>query len=190
MEVEMKSRRFLPNAITGLYVFVLLITIAPQKALCREERPNSEKYLKAVQNFADTVIEKGRDTYGNKHTPLFIDGLHAKSLKPVIWKKDGQSWLLSNFASQQPLIRTLDGLSTLTGDTKYRQAAVDATRYALKHLQSPNGLFYWGGHLAWDLEQERRVGQYAGIHEMKGHQPYYRLIHTQIDGGDLGHSYP
>ncbi|MHC4642985.1 MAG: hypothetical protein ACYS32_15190 [Planctomycetota bacterium] len=172
----MKSRRFLPNAITGIYVFVLLITIAPQKVLCREERPNSEKYLKAVQNFADTVIEKGRDTYGNKHTPLFADGLHAKSLKPVIWKKDGQSWVLCNFASQQPLIRTLDGLSTLTVDTKYRRAAEDATRYALKHLQSPNGLLYWGGHLAWDLEQERPVGQYAGIHEVKGHQPYYRLM--------------
>ena len=172
----MKSRRFLPNAITVIYVLALFITIAPQKVLCREERPNSEKYLKAVQYFADTVIEKGRDTYGNKHTPLFVDGLHVRSLKPVIWKKDGQSWLLSNFASQQPLIRTLDGLGALTVDTKYRQAAVDATRYALKHLQSPNGLLYWGGHLAWDLEQERPVGQYAGIHEMKGHQPYYRFM--------------
>jgi pectate lyase len=176
MEIKMKSRRFLPNAITGIYVLVSFITIAPQKVLCREERPNSEKYLKAVQNFADTVIEKGRDTYGNKHTPLFVDGLHAKSLKPVIWKKDGQSWVLSNFASQQPLVRTLDGLSSLTGDSQYRQAAVDATRYALKHLQSPNGLLYWGGHMAWDLKQERPVGQYAGIHEMKGHQPYYRFM--------------
>ncbi|MHC4315405.1 MAG: hypothetical protein ACYSW3_23425 [Planctomycetota bacterium] len=172
----MKTRRFLPNAITGIYVLVLLLTIAPQKVLCRQERPNSEKYLKAVKNFADTVIEKGRDTYGNEHTPLFVDGLHAKSLKPVIWKKDGQSWVLCNFASQQPLIRTLDGLSSLTVDTKYRRAAVDASRYALKHLQSPNGLLYWGGHLAWDLEQERPVGQYAGIHEVKGHQPYYRFM--------------
>ena len=172
----MKSRRFLPNAVKGIFVLFLFITIAGQKVLCREERPNSEKYLKAVQNFADTVIGKGRDTYGNKHTPLFVDGLHVKSLKPVIWKKDGQSWVLSNFASQQPLIRTLDGLSALTVDTKYRRAAVDATRYALKHLQSPNGLLYWGGHLAWDLEQERPVGQYDGIHEMKGHQPYYQFM--------------
>ena len=122
MEIKIKSRRFLPNTITVIYVLVLFITIAPPKVLCREERPNSEKYLKAVQNFADTVIEKGRDTYGSKHTPLFVDGLHVKSLKPVIWKKDGQSWLLSNFASQQPLIRTLDGLSALTMDTKYRRA--------------------------------------------------------------------
>jgi pectate lyase len=176
MEVEMKSKRFLSDAIIVINILVLFITITPQKVFCLEEKPDSEKYLKAVQNFADTVIEKGRDTYGNKHTPLFVDGLHAKSLKPVIWKKDGQSWILSNFASQQPLIRTLDGLSVLTEDPKYRRASIDATRYALKHLQSPNGLLYWGGHLAWDLEQERPVGQYAGIHEMKGHQPYYRFM--------------
>jgi pectate lyase len=176
MEVEMKSKRFLSDAIIVINILVLYITITPQKVFCLEEKPDSEKYLKAVQNFADTVIEKGRDTYGNKHTPLFVDGLHAKSLKPVIWKKDGQSWILSNFASQQPLIRTLDGLSVLTEDPKYRRASIDAIRYALKHLQSPNGLLYWGGHLAWDLEQERPVGQYAGIHEMKGHQPYYRFM--------------
>lgn len=134
------------------------------------------KYLKAAQDFADTVVEKGRDTYGQKHTPLFVDGLHTESLKPVIWKKDGQSWVLSNFASQQPLIRLLDGLSALTNEPKYRRTAVEATSYALKHLQSPNGLLYWGGHLAWDLETERAVGQYAGIHEMKSHRPYYRFM--------------
>ena len=151
------------------------ISIMPA-ILCFGNESPSGKYLKAAQDFADTVIEKGRDTYGQKHTPLFVDGLHAVSLKPVIWKKDGQSWVLSNFASQQPLIRLLDGLSALTNDPRYRQAAVKATDYALKHLQSPNGLLYWGGHLAWDLETERAVGQYAGIHEMKAHQPYYRFM--------------
>jgi pectate lyase len=140
----------------------------------------SRRYLEAVRDFADTVIDKGRDTYGDRHTPLFVDGLHAESLKPAVWKKDGQSWVLSNFASQQPLIRMLDGLSTLTNDPQYRRAAKGATAYALKHLQSPSGLLYWGGHLAWDLEKERAVGQYSGIHEVKGHRPYYNLM-WQLD---------
>jgi pectate lyase len=180
MEITMKSRLFSTNAVKGIFILSVFITIVSQEVLCYGEDLDSGKYLKAVQNFADTVIEKGLDTYGNKHTPLFVDGLHAKSLKPVIWKKDGQSWVLSNFASQQPLIRTLDGLSSLTGDSQYRRAAVDATRYALKHLQSPNGLLCWGGHLAWDLEQERPVGQYDGIHEMKSHQPYYQFM-SEVD---------
>jgi len=141
-----------------------------------QARTNAGKYIKAVKRFADTVIEHGRDSYGDQHTPLFVDGLHAERLEPVIWKKDGESWVLCNFASQQPLLRTLKGLHTLTGQERYHQAASEATRYALKHLQSPNGLLYWGGHLAWDLDQDKPVGQGRGVHELKGHQPYYAFM--------------
>ncbi len=159
---------------------VLAILLICQFSVClavnNPDANDSSKYLDAVRKFADNVLKYGRDTYGPKHTPLFVDGLHAESLEPVIWKKDGQSWVLCNFASQQPLMRILDGLTTLTGDSKYRQAAVDATGYVLRHLQSKNGLLYWGGHLAWDLEKEHPVGQYAGTHETKGHQPYYRFM--------------
>ena len=162
-----------------LFYFVLVATGSMcfiESVQANTSHREESRYLNAVREFADNVLKYGRDTYGPKHTPLFVDGLHAENLKPVIWKKDGQSWVLCNFASQQPLIRMLDGLTKLTGDFKYRQAAVDATAYVLKHLQSKNGLLYWGGHLAWDLEKERPVGQYAGAHEMKGHQPYYRFM--------------
>ncbi|MBC8218257.1 MAG: hypothetical protein H8E73_07315, partial [Planctomycetes bacterium] len=172
----MPSRRLLPNALKRLRILCLLCAIGLMEVPCLCEASEGDKYLKAVQDFADTVIEKGRDTYGDKDTPLFVDGLHAESLKPAIWKKDGQSWVLSNFASQQPLIRILDGLSALTKDPEYRRAAADATGYVLRNLQSGNGLLYWGGHVAWDLETECAVGQYAGTHEMKGHQPYYRFM--------------
>ncbi len=57
--------------------------------------------------------------------------LRLFDLGPVRWKKDGETWVLCNFASQQSLLRTLDGLTTLTGDTKYRTAAEEATRDAL-----------------------------------------------------------
>jgi pectate lyase len=154
----MKSKR--------LCILFLLCTIALPEGSCLAGVSEGDRYLKAVRDFADTVIEKGRDTYGDKDTPLFVDGLHAQSLRPVIWKKDGQSWVLSNFASQQPLIRILDGLTTLTKDPEYRRAAADATGYVLRNLQSDNGLIYWGGHLAWDLETVRVVGQFAGSHDM------------------------
>ena len=172
----MKSKLLWSNAAKRFVVLFLLGTCIAPVIPCLGNEPTSGKYLKAVRDFADTVVDKGRDTYGQEHTPLFVDGLHGVSLKPVIWKKDGQSWVLSNFASQQPLIRLLDGLSALTNDPAYRQTAVEATDYALKHLQSRSGLLYWGGHLAWDLQTERAVGQYAGIHEMKSHQPYYRFM--------------
>ncbi len=155
---------------------LFLMILAIQCVQAEESIHKSDVYQKAVEKFADIVLDKGRDTFGDKKTPLFVDGLHIETLQPAIWKKDGENWIISNFASQQPLLRTLDGLTALNGKIKYQKAAEDATRYALEHLQSPNGLLYWGGHLAWDLDQERPVGQYQDTHELKGHQPYYRLM--------------
>ena len=137
---------------------------------------NGKKYSEAAGVFADAVLQHGRDTYGTRHSPLFVDGLQVETLEPVRWKKKGQTWVLCNFASQQALLRTLDGLSALTKDPRYREAAEDATRYALQHLRSTNGLLYWGGHMAWDLAQDRAVGQYPDVHEMKDHEPYYGLF--------------
>ncbi|MCU0916065.1 MAG: hypothetical protein MUC88_16105 [Planctomycetes bacterium] len=157
---------------TGALAVIWLTLIGPGAGYAGEEEP----YLQAVGRFADTVLEQGRDRYGDQRTPLFADGLHVQTLQPATWRWQDQTWVLSNFASQQPLLRTLDGLTALTGQPQYRQAAEDAARYALRHLTTPNGLLYWGGHFAWDLQQDRPVGQYADIHELKNHQPYYRLM--------------
>ena len=137
---------------------------------------SGEPLVSAVRAFADTVLTHGRDRYGSQETPLFVDGLEVQSLEPARWQNSGQVWVLSNFASQQPLFRLLDGLTGLTGEARYRQAAEQAAQHALKHLQTPNGLLYWGGHLAWDLESERPVGQGADTHELKTHQPYFELM--------------
>lgn len=48
--------------------------------------PNdSSKYLEAVREFADNVLKYGRDTYGPKHTPFFVDGLNIHTHEPVKW---------------------------------------------------------------------------------------------------------
>ncbi|MBN1420297.1 MAG: DUF4962 domain-containing protein [Planctomycetes bacterium] len=143
----------------------------------RAQDPRAGRCLAAARAFADTVLAHGRDTYGARKTPLFVDGLHAETLEPVTWRKDGETWVLSNFGNQQPLVRLLDGLTALTGEPRYREAAEEATRYVLAHLQAPSGLLYWGGHLAWDLEAEKPVGQGTDTHELKGHQPYYEIMH-------------
>lgn len=142
-----------------------------------EPAGDAAKYLRSARIFTDTVLHRGRDVYGDDKTPLFVDGLHAETLEPVRWKKDGETWVLCNFASQQALMRLLDGLTELTGEVKYRKAAEETTRDALERLQAPSGLLYWGGHLAWDLDGDKPVGQGTDAHEMKGHHPYYRLMY-------------
>jgi pectate lyase len=160
-------------AIPGILLLLIVAAFFSTGTLYADQ---NSKYLDAVRTFADSVLQNGRDIYGPNTTPLFADGLNIKTMEPVRWKCRGQTWVLSNFASQQPLLRTLDGLTALTGQKKYRQAAEQATGYALQNLTSPNGLLYWGGHLAWDLEKEQPVGQYTDVHELKCHQPYYQIM--------------
>jgi len=161
----------------------LLVTLALAAAFPASLTANeSSKYLDAAREFADNVLKYGRDTYGPKHTPLFVDGLNIHTHEPVKWKTpSGARWIVSNFASQQNLLRTLDALTMVTGDSKYRQAAVEAVTYALEHLQSPNGLLYWGGHIAYDALGDRISGRGpGGNHELKYHFPYYELM-WQVD---------
>ncbi|MBN2129725.1 MAG: ankyrin repeat domain-containing protein [Sedimentisphaerales bacterium] len=157
-------------------IVLVVLASAPIPALTDEAAPGDpNRYLDAVREFADNVLKYGRDTYGPKHTPLFVDGLNIHTHAPVKWiTPEGQEWVLSNFASQQNLLRTLDGLSEITGDAKYRNAAEEAVRYAIENLQSPSGLLYWGGHAGYDAQADKPCGRL--VHELKGFYPYYELM--------------
>ncbi len=168
------------NTVRNFVISVMLVCllVPAGAALGDETALSGERYIKAVTRFADTVIEHGRDTYGEKKSPVFVDGLHVKTFEPVRWKADNyQSHIMSNYASQQALMRTLDSLTALTGDVRYRQAAEDATRYTLKNFTSPNGLLFWGGHSAWDLLLDKPFGEEDGRkHELENHRPYYPIM--------------
>jgi pectate lyase len=134
-----------------------------------------DRYLLAVKTFADNVLRHGRDTYGDTHTPLFVDGINVDTLEPPVWKRNGERWILSNMASQQTLFRVLDGLSTATGDPKYHNAVVEAINYQFDNLTDPGGMIYWGGHSCYDALGDRIVGE-SPNHEYKHHYPYYELM--------------
>ncbi|UCG66969.1 MAG: ankyrin repeat domain-containing protein, partial [Deltaproteobacteria bacterium] len=174
--------------LTYLALFVILLICQISVCLAAETPdPNeSTKYLDAVRMFADNVLKYGRDTYGPKHTPLFVDGLMVRDpndpnygkdgvFKPVEWiAPNGERWILSNLASQQNLFRTLDGLTKITGDPKYKQAAMDAIKYAFDNLRSPNGLLYWGLQDAYDAQRD--IIYISGDHSLKSYYPYYELM--------------
>ena len=150
---------------------VLLAAVA---ATCRADT-DADRYLIAVRQYADNVLRYGRDTYGPKKTPLFVDGINVDTHEPPEWKNKGETWIVSNFASQQNMFRVLDGLTGLTGDRKYRGAAVRAVGYALKNLCAQNGLLYWGGHYAYDAAGDKPIKKQED-HELKQHYPYYELM--------------
>ncbi|HSW44889.1 MAG TPA: hypothetical protein VLM89_04905 [Phycisphaerae bacterium] len=143
-----------------------------------------------MRTFADNALRYGRDVYGPKHTPLFVDGLNVDTHEPAVWELPEQyveswkmpsRWIMCNLASQQNFFRTLIALSQLTGNPQYKRAAVDAMRYGFDHLRHPCGLLYWGGHTAWDLETDQPVGEgrtdgVAGKHEFKRNYPFYEFL--------------
>jgi len=63
-----------------IHQVVLMTFLLCQSAVCPATEtpdPNDpDRYLNAVREFADNVLKYGRDTYGPKHTPLFVDGLN------------------------------------------------------------------------------------------------------------------
>jgi len=153
------------------FVFLGIASLNSHNALADTE----SKYLDTVRTYADNAIKHGKDVYGQKHTPMFVDGLNIHTHEPPRWKRGGKVWVLSNLASHQNLFRTLVALTNITGDAKYRREAEQAIEFAFENLTSPNGLLYWGGHIAYDAQaDELCTEQYQ--HELKCHYPYYELM--------------
>jgi pectate lyase len=147
--------------------------------------PATCPYLAAVRTHADNLIQHGRDVYGPKHTPLFVDELElpAAIAKPAMWRfnhRTEKEVILSNLAEHQPFLRVLDGLTTLSGQAAYRDAAVETLRYAFANLADSTGLLHWGGHCAYDALTDEWVGYVPGTHELKSAYPHYMLMH-QVD---------
>ncbi|MFQ6042008.1 MAG: hypothetical protein ACE5PV_14210 [Candidatus Poribacteria bacterium] len=132
---------------------------------------NAQKFVDCVTEFADNVAELCRDKYGEKKSLLLADGVNPKTGAPLKWEKH----ILSNLACQQNYLRTLDGLTAITGEMKYRKRADEWIEYALSELQDAvSGMLYWGGHTSYDILEDRPL---IGNHELKCVYPYYPYLY-------------
>lgn len=155
----------------------LSVSIAAAQGLAYDSR----KYVEVVKRYADFAIQEGRDRYGPNKTKLFVDGVEAETNRPVEWILASRAistglpkkFIMLNFANQQNLLRMLVGLSELTGEVKYQNAAAEAVVDAFKYLQGANGLLYWGGEALWSADTDQPI---AYRHEFKGHFPFYDLL--------------
>lgn len=144
------------------------------------------RYLDAVKRFADLALEHGRDSYGPKKTPLFVDSLSVTDYKPYRWQNNldtDQSdypaeFISANFGMNLQLLTTLDELSKLSGDSTYAEAAELAARYGIEHLQNGHGLIFWGHHATYDALHDVVVGlkQPIPTYETKTMVPNYAYL--------------
>lgn len=174
---EMKEKYNIKNRICLVFIsvslFMGLSCTAPQDKITEARIAR----LEAVRTFADNVLENGADRWSGQDTPLLADGINLLIGEPVEWVYNGDRYMIHNLASQQNLFRTFAGLSNLTGDEKYRNAAKNSIRYHFDNLRSDCGLLRWGGHQIIDLRTLEPVGHFdANCHEFKNNFPFYELM--------------
>ncbi len=147
--------------------------------------PAPSPYLAAVRSHTDNVLGCARDVYGPRQTPLFVDEIElpAAQAKARPWRfnqRGSRDVITSNLAQHQTFLRVLDGLTALTGQAAYREAAAETIRYAFTHLSDSTGLLRWGGHCAYDALGDDWIGYVPPLHELKSVYPHYGLLH-QVD---------
>jgi hypothetical protein len=129
------------------------------------------EYLKAVVDYADTLLEHGRDAYGDAKSPVFVaGGLDLKTYEFVRRELKGQGIREGDRAyganPQHDLnfYQVLYALTELTGNQKYAQEADKGLKWFFENCRSPaTELFAWGEHLHWDVEAEQCKGR--DLHE-------------------------
>ena len=133
----------------AFYGLMAAAAVLPSALLsAAEPSSDSDRYTRAVRSFADTVIEHGRDIYGPKRTPLFVDGLQVETLEPVRWKKGGQT--------RNGLFPRAGRTYARTGDEVplamlHLAAAVDGRESVLPPPMLDNAFFHceYDGHPGW-----------------------------------------
>ena len=131
--------------------------------------------IDAARSFADTVLKYGRYIEGSVYPELFVDGINTNTMESVEWKWEGETLYPSNFFNQQDFLRTIVGLSNLTGDTKYKEIAKKQMQLWFDNFTDKNGLIYTGAHTFIDAKSGAVIT--TGDHEMKNDTPFYELMY-------------
>jgi len=155
-----------------------------KKALSADEI-DSNRFLKATRQYANTAIQYGRNRYSCKDMPLFADCIHIEHLKaprsitshrtgtepgPTVW---------SFFHNQQNLMRLLASLSQFTGEGEYVNVAGEAAEYMFNNYwYEESGLLHWGGHGYVDLVTGNMYGMKGVVHEIEDVYPYWELLRS------------
>jgi hypothetical protein len=169
----------------SLFVCVAVVTASLVGAAEADDR-----YLAVVRKAADAILAEGLDTHGPVKSAMILSVLDAKTGKPLeklpkaptgVRSGDRSPPFGSNANIQQDLYRTLDELSRITGDDRYRKASHAALIDFLRLAQSPTtGLLAWGEHMSWDCLNDKAAASTPAdklIHEPKRDLLYFDLLY-------------
>lgn len=159
------QRRRDTNDVVAAVMFLLPALVSAAADIPKAPVPKSP-YLPIVYRYADTMLERGRDSYGPEKTGLFLSALDRATLSPLtnrpsappgvreeerVGRKDGPL-AGANPQHDENLLRLLYTLSELSTKPKYRDAADAELKWFLGkgRSRSPDWLA-WGGNMSWDV---------------------------------------
>ena len=164
-----------------LFAILFILAFAIPACAATEGGENRSPFLDVVRRYADTMIERGRDTYGPKKSGLLLSALDRMTLSPLsvrpappggIRREDraGRPWEALTGANpqlDQNLLRVLYALSEITGDPRYRGVADHELTWFLNNtLSETTSLLPWGEHMAWDVMRDEPIsGLSPAVHE-------------------------
>src|SRR5215470_9229853 len=93
-------------------------------------------FIEIVKEFADNILAEAR----TEASPLFINHPGGPNHNFQLAEGDESNFALSNLAGQQDLMRMLVGLTLLSDDDKYLNAAKDSVSFMFREFTDPAGL--------------------------------------------------
>lgn len=183
-------------ACIGLLLSAAGLAPSPVRAADGAEGPRRGTDLgKLARDYAEAMIERGRDRYGPKHSPLFAAQMtrddcavpkdpHAvfPPMDQFGLRYDDRAWGSANAHDHVGLYALLYELSGATGEAKYAEAADAAIQFTFQHLRSPKtDLIAWGEELSWMLHYERARLPGDGIMDGRHDgRPYDNDLHEPL----------
>lgn len=158
-----------------IYTFLLTILLAS----CSHKEIQNPEYLEIVQDFADTMLEFGRDHYGAEQSPLFATTLDRETKaipegprREALYNLKREEWGIrehdrmmtgANPMHDLNFYQILYSLSKVTGESCYAQEADATLKWFFENCQSDvTGLMAWGEHIGWDFYSEKLIDKKAG----------------------------
>jgi hypothetical protein len=141
-------------------------------------------YQAPVRKFADTLLAKGLDVVGSKHTPLWAGVIDARTFTvpergvpaPRGIRESDRAVGGANLYHDVVTLRVFHALSALTGDARYSQAARDYVRAYLDLASSPaTGALGWGEHLYYNFFRDEVAAERKN-HELLEWTPPWDLL--------------
>ena len=182
------------SSVLGL--LLLLSVIQPDSFAQTTTANDARTFYQLAKNYADFMVEKGVDRYGETHTPAFVSMLNRET-HSVYDQPREQIWFLRDDYGVREIDRSFNGtnpfndtklyvllyeLAEDTGRDTYRKAADRSLAWVIQHTQHPEtDLIAWGDHVAWDVKEEELIrrpksgSEWANLkHEVTGYWPLWQ----------------